>query len=170
MKKLHLLSLFFLLAAVSVAFTSCDSNDEPSMNEDTDHRLTEWVEPYAVMKGSPDDARSYMAANQPRYVFASDEDKSSTTAIAYKAKDNHSMGIVYGFMNGGLYTVISSEFTVNLDLVVNCLQKKYIQIEVLPEDSYGLKCLYKFTNEQKNMEIKLYENSKEVFSLSYTRK
>ena len=170
MKKIHLLSIFFLLAAVSVALSSCGSSDEPSMTDDTDHRLTEWIEPYVVMRGSVDDAKAYMSAYQPRFVLSSVNDYNNSCSLIYEAKDKHNLMLSYSFLNGGLYSVIDAEYAVNLDLILDCLKKKYLMTSVTPDDTSALKCLYKFTNEQKTLEIKIVEVSKDAVSVMYYRK
>lgn len=169
MRKLNLLTLFALLAAVSVAFTSCGFGDEPSFNDVSDYKLTEWVEPYANLSGSINDVKAYMSAKQPRYELALEKNNNGIAVLLYVVNGKHTAAINYSFLEGKLQGVTVSEFMVNLDLVVNCLKKKYIMNTVSPEDSVGVQCLYKFTNEQGTLEIKLYKSSEEVFGLIYNR-
>lgn len=78
-----------MLAVVCIAFTSCDilqdDASEPSMKDDgeIDIRLTEWVEPYAVMKATPAEVKAYMAKHQPRFQLMSESTNKGITFLGY---------------------------------------------------------------------------------------
>lgn len=164
MKKLHFLTIFFLLAAVSVSLTSCDFPflNEPELNRDDEGlTLTEWIEPYHELNGSIESAKDYMASNLPRFELASEGSvNGTTTSLIYTPKDMRSAAWTYSFYNKKFMSAICSEYTVNLDLVVKCLKEKYIQEEVSTTGPNMPKILYRFTNEKKNLTIELVEVTK----------
>lgn len=178
MKKLHLLSIFAMLAVVCIAFTSCDilqdDSSEPSMKDDgeIDIRLTEWVEPYAVMKATPAEVKAYMTKHQPRYQLMSESTKQGITFLGYVAPDCRSLGMAYTISDyyGGLHQVLVTEYSVNKDLVLKVLDAKYIKTED-PEDADSpVPILGRYVNDKRDMDIKVYGTTKDAFVVAYTKK
>lgn len=103
MKKLHLFSLSLLMAVVSFAFTSCGSDDEPSVPGDSAHKLTEWIEPYTTLGASMDEVKVYMTQKMPRYKLVEEQHLSFGGGyLVYATNADNGISVVYTFATNGL--------------------------------------------------------------------
>ena len=167
MKKLHLLSIFLLLAAVSVALTSCDSNDEPSMVEDSGVKLTEWVEPCTKLGASFDEVKDYMAKNMPRYKLVNEQKFSATGGyLEYATEGENNISILYTISLGGLHNVSMDEYGINRDVVHKVLNSKYT-LYIKPEDAGGA---YFFMPDSKDMIIRMHIDSNNRVNVVYSKR
>lgn len=129
--------------------------------------ITEWVEPYHLMNGSMEDVKHYMSSAMPEYVLTKEEHISVSSLLVYQF-DSTPVGIVYSFdpITGGLFSVVSTIHTANWNLVHECIESHYINLETDQDESVFDQV---FTDEKHSFLITTMKYGPEYFTVSYVR-
>ncbi len=167
MKKLHLLAIFALLAAVPVAFTSCDSNDEPPMVEESGVKLNEWIEPCARLGASFDEVKTYMSEKMTRYKLVEEQHFSFGGGyMVYATEGENSISILYTITGDGLRSIALDEYGINRDVVYKVLDSKYT-LYLKPEEANGA---YYFMPDSRDMIIRMHMDSSNRVNVVYSQR
>lgn len=167
MRKSMFIAVLTTLMAAPILFTSCSSDDDLTEDIVNEHPTTDgvWIEPYHIQGASIEKVKAYMLSTMKSYAVKSQTETSSSIQLAYSTGDGEE-GILYSFSSlGGLYSVISTEKTINKTKVLKYLTENYQQVTEAGGNAEMIE--YFFVNSDKSMVVSTGKVSDVYFNVNY---